>query len=88
MAQPYNTVSSTPALSIQSLRSRGALDRSYGSRVYFRKLHHVLVDLDGHIDVVVVDAPSDKRTRLFGGLSGRLPLRWCFPPASPSCCNI
>ena len=42
MTQPYSTVSSTSALSIRILSSRGALGRSYSSRVYFRKLHHAL----------------------------------------------
>ena len=42
MTQPYIIVSSTSALSIQILSSRGALGRSYSSRVYFRKLHHAL----------------------------------------------
>ena len=40
--QPYIIVSSTSALNIRSLSSRGALGRSYSSRVYFRKLHHAL----------------------------------------------
>ena len=35
-------VSSTSALSIRSLSSRGTLGRSYSSRAYFRKLHHAL----------------------------------------------
>ena len=42
MTQPYSIVSSTSALSIRILSSRGALGRSYGSRVYFRKPHHAL----------------------------------------------
>ena len=33
---------STSALSIRILSSKGALGRSYSSRVYFRKLHHAL----------------------------------------------
>ena len=40
--QPYSIVSSASALSIRILSSRGALGRSYSSRVYFRKLHHAL----------------------------------------------
>ena len=40
--QPYSIVSNTSALSIQILSSRGALGRSYSSRVYFGKLHHAL----------------------------------------------
>ena len=35
-------MSSTPALSIRSLSSRGALGRSYSSRVFVRRLHHAL----------------------------------------------
>ena len=35
-------VSSTSVLSIRILSSRGALGRSYSSKVYFRKLHHAL----------------------------------------------
>ena len=42
VTQPYSIVSSTSALSIRILSSRGALGRSYSSRVYFRKLHHAL----------------------------------------------
>ena len=42
MTQPYSVVSSTSALSIRILSSRGALGWSYSSRVYFRKLHNVL----------------------------------------------
>ena len=42
MTQPYSLVSSTSALSIRILSSRGALGRSYSSRLYFRKLHHAL----------------------------------------------
>ena len=42
MTQPYSIVSSTSARSIRILSSRGALGRSYSSRVYFRKLHHAL----------------------------------------------
>ena len=39
----YSIVSSTSTLSIiRVLSSRGALGRSYNSRVYFRKLHHAL----------------------------------------------
>ena len=38
----YSLVSSNSALSIRILSSRGALGRSYRSRVYFRKLHHTL----------------------------------------------
>ena len=42
MAQPYSIVSSTSALNIRILSTRGALGRSYSSGVYFRKLHHAL----------------------------------------------
>ena len=42
MTQPYSIVSSTSALSIRIWSSRGALGRSYSSRVYFQKLHHAL----------------------------------------------
>ena len=42
VTQPYIFVSSTSALDIRILSSRGALGRSYSSRVYFRKLHHAL----------------------------------------------
>ena len=42
MTQPYSIVSSTLVLSIRILSSRGALGRSYSSRVYLRKLHHAL----------------------------------------------
>ena len=42
MTQPCSTVSNTSALSIRILRSRGALGRSYSSRVYFRELYHAL----------------------------------------------
>ena len=49
MTQPYSTGSSTSALSIRILSPRRALDRSYSSRLYFRKLHHVLR--------IVVDVP-------------------------------
>ena len=35
-------VSSTSALSLRMLSSRGTLGRSHSSRVYFRKLHHAL----------------------------------------------
>ena len=42
VTQPYSIVSSTSALSIRTLSSRGALGRSYSSRVFFRKLHHTL----------------------------------------------
>ena len=42
VTQPYSIVSSTSALSIRILSSRGALGRSYSSRVYFRKLHNAL----------------------------------------------
>ena len=38
----YNIVSRNSALRIRILSSRGALGRSYSSRVYFRKLHHAL----------------------------------------------
>ena len=41
--QPYSVVSSTLALSIiRIFSSRGALGRSYSSRLYFRKLLHTL----------------------------------------------
>ena len=42
MTQPYSIVSNTSALSIRILSSKGALCRSYSSRVYFWKLHHAL----------------------------------------------
>ena len=42
VTQPYSIVSSTSAFSIRILSSRGALGRSYNSRVYFGKLHHAL----------------------------------------------
>ena len=42
VTQPYNVVSSTSSFNIRILSSRGALGRSYSSRVYFRKLHHAL----------------------------------------------
>ena len=42
MTELYSIVSSTSALSIRVLSSRGALGRSYSSRVYFWKLHHAL----------------------------------------------
>ena len=42
LTQPYHIVSSSQALSIQILSSMGALGRSYSSKVYFQKLHHVL----------------------------------------------
>ena len=42
VTQPYSIVSSTSALSIRILSSRGAHGRSYNSGVYFRKLHRVL----------------------------------------------
>ena len=42
VTQPYSILSSTSALSIRVLSSRGALGRSYNSRVYFRKLHHAM----------------------------------------------
>ena len=42
VTQPYSIISSTSALSIWTLSSRGALGRSYSSRLYFRKLHHAL----------------------------------------------
>ena len=42
VTQPYSIVSSTSALSIRILSSRGALGWSYSSRAYFRKLHHAL----------------------------------------------
>ena len=42
MTQSYSIVSSTSALSIRILISRGAFGRSYSSKVYFRKLHHAL----------------------------------------------
>ena len=42
VTQPYNVVSSTSALNIRILGSRGALGRSNSSRVYFQKLHHTL----------------------------------------------
>ena len=41
-AAPYNIVLSTLVFSIIILSSRGALGRSYSSRVYLRKLHHAL----------------------------------------------
>ena len=43
MTQPFSVVASTSALSIRNLSSRGALRRSYSSRVYFPKLHHALL---------------------------------------------
>ena len=42
VTQPYSNVLSTSTLSFLILSSRGALDRSYSSRVYFRKQHHAL----------------------------------------------
>ena len=42
MTRPYSIVSSTSALSIRILSSKGALGRSYSLRVYFRKLQHAL----------------------------------------------
>ena len=42
VTQPYSIISSTSALSIRILSSRGALGRSYSSRMYFRRLHHAL----------------------------------------------
>ena len=54
--------SSTSALSIRILSSRGALDRSYSSRVYFRKLHlcvaYAPVDLDGQVGILVDVSPE------------------------------
>ena len=92
MTQPYNVVSSISALDIRTLSSRGALGRSYSSRVGVLPeaapcVAYVPVDLDGQIGVVVVEDPPGIRTRSFGGTSGWLPLRWIWwvPPASPSC---
>ena len=42
MTQSYSIVSSTSALDIRILSLRGALGRSYSSRVYSRKLHYEL----------------------------------------------
>ena len=42
VTQPSSIVPSTLALSIRILSSRGALGRSYSSRVHFRKLHRAL----------------------------------------------
>ena len=42
VTQSHSIVSSTSALSIQILISRGALGRSYSSRVFCRKLHRAL----------------------------------------------
>ena len=42
MTQPYSIFSSTSALRNRILSSMGVLGRSYGLRVYFRKLHHAL----------------------------------------------
>ena len=42
VTQPFSIASSTSALSIRILSSRGALGWSYRLRVYFRKLHHAL----------------------------------------------
>ena len=42
LTQPYNVVSSTSAVNIWILSSRGAPGLSNSSRVYFRKMHHTL----------------------------------------------
>ena len=42
MTQPYSIISNTSTLSFRLWSSRGAFDRSYSSRVYFRKMHHAL----------------------------------------------
>ena len=42
MTQSCSIYSRTSTLSVRILSLRGALGRSYSSRVYFRKLHHAL----------------------------------------------
>ena len=71
MTQSYSNVSSTSALSIRILSSKGALGRSYSSRVYFRELHHALrmyapVDLDGQVGVVVDVSTRTRDAFVFG----------------------
>ena len=55
MTQPYSIVSSISAHSSRILSSRGALARSYSSRVYSRKpcVARAPVDLDGQVGIEV-----------------------------------
>ena len=62
MTQPYSIASSTLALSIRILSSRGALGQPYGSRVYFPEaapcVAYAPIDLDGQVGVAI-DVPLE-----------------------------